>query len=53
MNYDKELPQTSTCAHRSSSQPSFFGYATLSPFQLRLYLLKRLGRIFLGKKKRP
>ncbi len=46
MRCNQEHPQTSSRAQPSPVQSSWYGYATLSPFQLRLYLLKRLLRIF-------
>ncbi len=46
MRCNQEYPQTSSRAQPSPIQSSWYGYATLSPFQLRLYLLKRLLHIF-------
>lgn len=46
MRCNQEHPQASSRPHPSPIQSSLYGYATLSPFQLRLYLLKRLLRIF-------
>ena len=33
-------------SHPSPVQPSLYSYATLSPFQLRLYFFKRLVQFF-------
>ncbi|SEQ59082.1 hypothetical protein SAMN05216522_104133 [Rosenbergiella nectarea] len=46
MRDNKEHSRELSGSHHSPVQISFYGYATLSPFQLRLYLLKRLVRIF-------
>lgn len=46
MRCNQEHPQTPSNTQSSAVQSSLYGYATLSPFQLRLYLLKRLLHIF-------
>ena len=46
MRRNQKHLQASSRAHPLPVQSSLYGYATLSPFQLRLYLLKRLIHIF-------
>jgi len=41
-----QQPSTAGSSRLPSSDMSLYGFATLSPFQLRLYFLKRLARIF-------
>lgn len=41
-----QQPSTVSSSHLPSSDMSLYGFATLSPFQLRLYFLKRLVNIF-------